>query len=35
VGGRLILYLTSLSAGTPPDHVRAAIEAVKEFGVYR
>ncbi|OHD71085.1 MAG: hypothetical protein A2177_00295 [Spirochaetes bacterium RBG_13_68_11] len=34
-GGRLILYLTSLSAGTPQDHVRAAIEAVKEFGVYR
>ena len=34
-GGRLILYLTSLSAGTPPDHVRAAIEAVQEFGVYR
>lgn len=35
MGGRLILYLTSLSAGTPPDHVRTAIEAVKEFGVYR
>jgi uroporphyrinogen decarboxylase len=34
-GGRLILYLTSLSAGTPPDNVRAAIEAVKEFGGYR
>jgi uroporphyrinogen decarboxylase len=34
-GGRLILYLASLSAGTPPDHVRAAIEAVKEFGGYR
>jgi len=34
-GGRLILYLTSLSADTPADHVRAAIAAVKEYGAYR
>lgn len=33
--GRLILYLTSLSAETPPDHVRAAVEAAREFGAYR
>lgn len=34
-GGRLVLYLTSLSADTPVDNVRIAVEAVKEFGVYR
>jgi uroporphyrinogen decarboxylase len=34
-GGRLVLYLASLSAETPPDHVRAAVDAVKEFGGYR
>ena len=32
--GRLVLYLTSLSAETPPPHVRAAIQAVKDYGLY-
>jgi len=31
-GGRLILYLASLNAQTPPDHVRAAVAAAREFG---
>lgn len=29
--GRFILYLCSLSAQTPPEHVRAAIAAVKKY----
>jgi uroporphyrinogen decarboxylase len=33
-GGRLILYLASLNADTPPAHVRAALDAAREFGVY-
>jgi hypothetical protein len=33
-GGRLILYLASLNAETPPEHVRAALGAVREFGAY-
>jgi uroporphyrinogen decarboxylase len=34
-GGRLILYLASLNAETPPEHVRAALEAARQFGTYR
>jgi uroporphyrinogen-III decarboxylase len=34
-GGRLILYLASLNAETPPAHVRAALDAAHELGVYR
>ncbi len=34
-GGRLILYLASLNAETPPEHVRAALDAARELGVYR
>ena len=34
-GGRLILYLCNLGATTPPDNVRAAIQAVHDFGTYR
>ncbi len=34
-GGRLILYLASLNAETPPEHVRVALEAARELGVYR
>jgi uroporphyrinogen-III decarboxylase len=33
-GGRFILYLTSLDATTPPEHVRAALKAVREYGRY-
>ena len=33
-GGRLALYLCNLGATTPPDNVRAAIQAVHEFGTY-
>jgi len=33
-GGRLVLYLCNLGATTPPENVRAAIEAVHEFGAY-
>jgi uroporphyrinogen decarboxylase len=33
-GGRLVLYLCNLGATTPPENVRAAIQAVREFGVY-
>jgi uroporphyrinogen-III decarboxylase len=32
--GRLVLYLCNLGATTPPENVRAAIQAVREFGVY-
>ena len=34
-GGRLILYLASLNAETPPEHVRVALDAARELGVYR
>ncbi len=29
--GRFILYLCNLSAGTPPEHVRAAVAAIKKY----
>lgn len=34
-GGRFILYLASINSDTPPDHIRAAVTAVKEFGRYK
>jgi len=33
-GGRLILYLCNLGATTPPENVRAAIQAVHTYGTY-
>lgn len=33
-GGRFILYLASLNADTPPENVRAALDAAREFGPY-
>ena len=33
-GGRLTIYLCALSAVTPPENVRAAVRAVREYGVY-
>ena len=33
-GGGLALYLCSLNAATPPKNVRAAIQAVHDFGIY-
>jgi len=33
-GGRLVLYLCNLGATTPPENVRAAIQAIQEYGVY-
>jgi uroporphyrinogen-III decarboxylase len=33
-GGRLVLYLCNLGATTPPENVRAAIQAVHDFGTY-
>jgi uroporphyrinogen-III decarboxylase len=33
--GRFALYLCNLGATTPPENVRAAIEAVRSYGVYR
>ncbi len=33
-GGGLVLYLCNLGATTPPENVRAAVEAIQEFGVY-
>jgi len=33
-GGRFIVYLASLNADTPPEHVRAALDAIREFGGY-
>ena len=33
-GGRLVLYLCNLGATTPPENVRAAIEAVHKYGTY-
>ena len=32
--GRFALYLCNLGATTPPENVRAAIEAVHTYGVY-
>jgi uroporphyrinogen-III decarboxylase len=32
--GRFALYLCNLGATTPPDNVRAAVDAVREYGVY-
>jgi hypothetical protein len=34
-GGRLILYLASLNAETPPGNVRVALDAARELGAYR
>ena len=34
-GGRLVLYLCNLGATTPPENVRAAIQAVHKYGTYR
>ena len=33
-GGRFALYLCNLGATTPPENVRAAIQAVNDFGTY-
>ena len=33
-GGRLVLYLCNLGATTPPENVRAAIQAVHKYGTY-
>ncbi len=33
-GGKFIVYLTNLDADTPPVNVKAAVEAIKEFGIY-
>ena len=33
-GGRFILYLASINSETPPDHVRAAVAAIKRYGAY-
>jgi hypothetical protein len=33
--GRFALYLCNLGATTPPENVKAAIEAVQKFGVYK
>ena len=33
-GGRLTLYLCTLSSATPPENVRAAVRTVREHGVY-
>jgi uroporphyrinogen-III decarboxylase len=32
--GRLILYLCNLGATTPPENIKAAVQAVQEYGVY-
>lgn len=34
-GGRLTLYLCALSAATPPENVRAAVDAVHKYGTYK
>jgi len=34
VGGGLALYLCSLNSATPQENVRAAIQAVRDFGTY-
>ena len=33
-GGRFMIYLCYLSSETPPDNVKEAISAIKEYGVY-
>lgn len=33
-GGRFALYLCNLDANTPPENVRAAVEAVRKFGKF-
>lgn len=33
-GGKFILYLSSLNADTLPDHVKTAVAAIKEYGIY-
>ncbi len=33
-GGGLVLYLCNLGATTPPENVRAAIQAVRDYGTY-
>jgi uroporphyrinogen-III decarboxylase len=33
-GGGLVLYLCNLGATTPPENVRAAVQAVRDFGTY-
>jgi uroporphyrinogen-III decarboxylase len=33
-GGSFALYLCNLGANTPPENVRAALAAVREFGTY-
>ncbi len=33
-GGGLVLYLCNLGATTPPENVRAAVQAVRDYGVY-
>jgi len=33
-GGRLTLYLCTLSTATPPENVRAAVRALREYGTY-
>lgn len=34
-GGRLTLYLCTLSAATSPENVRAAVDAVHKYGTYK
>ncbi len=33
-GGRLALYLCNLGATTPPENVRAVVQAIQDYGVY-
>jgi len=33
-GGRFILYLSSINFDTPPDHIRAAVSAIRKYGPY-
>lgn len=33
-GGGFALYLCNLGATTPPDNVRAAVQAIRDYGVY-
>lgn len=33
-GGRFLLYLCNVAGNTPPENVKAAVEAVEEFGYY-
>jgi hypothetical protein len=34
-GGRTLVYLASLNADTPPEHLRCAVESVKRYGRYQ